>query len=121
MPTTILDNETYPEALQRRYAEETKAEKQAEIIRMANEACQPHQILNTDLVFLERFFNLAFTAGAAHEREKIEAQLKAIRPQGKSCLPMVLEAVLAERDKALEAAITIGGEFSVEFEKVYLK
>ena len=69
MPTTILDNETYPEALQRRYAEETKAEKQAEIIRMANEACQLHQILNTDLVFLERFFNLAFAAGAAHERE----------------------------------------------------
>ena len=70
MPTTILDNETYPEALQRRYAEETKAEKQAEIIRMAEKACAPHQILNTDLVFLERFFNLAFAAGAAHEREK---------------------------------------------------
>ena len=69
MPTTILDNETYPEALQRRYAEEIKAEKQAEIIRMANEACQPHQILNTDLEFLERFFHLAFAAGAAHERE----------------------------------------------------
>ena len=69
MPTTILDNETYPEALQRRYAEETKAEKQAEIIRMAEKACAPHQILNTDLVFLERFFNLAFAAGAAHERE----------------------------------------------------
>ena len=65
MPTTILDNETYPEALQRRYAEETKAEKQAEIIRMAREACSPHQVLNTDLVFLERFAALV----AAHERE----------------------------------------------------
>ena len=42
---------------------------QDEIIRMANEACQPHQILNTDLEFLERFFHLAFAAGAAHERE----------------------------------------------------
>lgn len=70
MPTTILDNESYLEALQRRYAEETKAEKQLEITRIANEACSPNQILNTDLVFLERFFNLAFEAGAAHEREQ---------------------------------------------------
>ena len=41
-----------------------------EIIRMAEKACAPHQILNTDLVFLERFFNLAFAAGAAHERNR---------------------------------------------------
>lgn len=36
-----------------------------EIIRMAREACSPHQVLNTDLVFLERFAALV----AAHERE----------------------------------------------------
>ena len=34
---------------------------------------------------------------------------------------LVKAAVLAERDKALEAARTVGGEFFVEFEKVYLK
>jgi len=89
MPTTILDNETYPEALQRRYAEEIKAEKQAEIIRMANEACQPHQILNTDLEFLERFFNLAFAAGAAHEREKWE-----------QALPIAMDAMMLQEREA---------------------
>lgn len=39
---------------------------QDEIIRMANEACQPHQILNTDLEFLIRFAALV----AAHERKQ---------------------------------------------------
>jgi len=38
---------------------------QDEIIRMAREACSPHQVLNTDLVFLERFAALV----AANERE----------------------------------------------------
>jgi hypothetical protein len=38
---------------------------QDEIIRMAREACSPHQVLNTDLVFLERFAALV----SAHERE----------------------------------------------------
>ena len=65
MPTTILDNESYPEALQRRYTEEAKNEENMKLIQMAEEACSPHQILNTDLVFLERFAALV----AAHERE----------------------------------------------------
>ena len=65
MPTTILDNESYPEALQRRYTEEAKNEKNMTLIQMAEEACSPHQVLNTDLVFLERFAALV----AAHERE----------------------------------------------------
>lgn len=91
MPTTILDNETYLEALQRRYAEETKAEKQAEIIRTAEKACAPHQILNTDLVFLERFFNLAFAAGAAHERE---ACIEKCKPYGLTgeCVAIAIRA-----------------------------
>lgn len=58
MPTTILDNETYPEALQRRYAEEIKVEKQAEIIRMAREAGMLNindRGLYGDFVNLERF------------------------------------------------------------------
>jgi len=38
---------------------------QDEIIRMAREAFHPYQILNTDLIFLERFAALV----AAHERE----------------------------------------------------
>ena len=36
-----------------------------EIIRMAEKACSPNQILNTDPEFLERFAALV----AAHERE----------------------------------------------------
>ena len=77
MPTTILDNESYPEALQRRYEEEAKNEKNMKLIQMAGEACAPHQILNTDLVFLERFAALV----AAHEREacaKVCDELKAM-------------------------------------------
>ena len=35
---------------------------QDEIIRMAREACSPHQVLNTDLVFLERFAALVAEA-----------------------------------------------------------
>ena len=89
MPTTIPYNESYLEALQRRYAEETKVEKQAEIIRMAEKACAPHQILNTDLVFLERFFNLAFAAGAAHEREKWE-----------QALPIAMDAMMLQEREA---------------------
>ena len=66
MPTTILDNESYPEALQRRYTEEAKNEENMKLIQMAEEACSPHQILNTDLVFLERFAALV----AAHVTEE---------------------------------------------------
>ena len=38
MPTTILDNETYPEALHRRYAEESRIDRKIEIIAMAKTA-----------------------------------------------------------------------------------
>ena len=38
MTTTILDGETYPEALQRRYAEEAAIEKRINIIELAKEA-----------------------------------------------------------------------------------
>ena len=98
MPTTILDNETYPEALQRRYAEETKAEKQAEIIRMAEKACAPHQILNTDLVFLERFFNLAFAAGAAHEREACAKLAERFEPDEKCIYVEYASAAIRARN-----------------------
>ena len=69
MPTTILDNETYPEALQRRYAEETKAEKQAEIIRMAREAGWQYADGDDGYKPLWRFAALV----AAHEREQLLA------------------------------------------------
>ena len=47
---------------------------QDEIIRMAEKACSPNQILNTDPEFLERFAALV----AAHEREKcFDAAMKA--------------------------------------------
>ena len=76
MPTTILDNESYPEALQRRYEEETKAEKLMatdEIIRMAREAGMDIDdeasgfgaIITAEPLDLERFAALV----AAHERE----------------------------------------------------
>lgn len=39
-----------------------------EIIRMAREAFHPYQILNTDLIFLERFAAIV----AAHERENVQ-------------------------------------------------
>lgn len=35
MPTTILDGESYPDALQRRYAEEAEAEKRIRVIEQA--------------------------------------------------------------------------------------
>ena len=108
MPTTILDNETYPEALQRRYAEETKAEKQAEIIRMAEKACAPHQILNTDLVFLERFFNLAFAAGAAHEREACAKVCE--QGTGEAVQTATLEILLRERKRIAKAIRTRGAK-----------
>ena len=66
MPTTILDNESYLEALQRRYVEESKNEENMKLIQMAEEACSLNQTLNTDLEFLKRFAALV----AAHEREK---------------------------------------------------
>lgn len=37
MPTTILDGETYPEALQRRYYEESKLEKQMKLWHMKDD------------------------------------------------------------------------------------
>ena len=70
MPTTILDGETYTDALQRRYSEEVKTDKRMNIIELAKEACAPNQTFNSDPEWVERFFNLAFAAGAAHERDK---------------------------------------------------
>ena len=70
MPTTILDGETYTDALQRRYSEEVKTDKRMNIIELAKKACAPNQTFNSDPEWVERFFNLAFAAGAAHERDK---------------------------------------------------
>ena len=48
MPTTILDNETYPEALQRRYAEEAKAEERmtTKLEQAARQALEALEALN---------------------------------------------------------------------------
>ena len=40
------------------------------IIELAKKACAPNQTFNSDPEWVERFFNLAFAAGAAHERDK---------------------------------------------------
>ena len=68
MPTTILDGETYEQALHRRFTEEAKViEKmqQDEIIRMARLACAPNQTFNSDEEWVKRFAAIV----AAHERE----------------------------------------------------
>jgi len=53
--TTILDGETYPEALQRRYAEEAAIEKRINIIELVKEAgAEPNYIL-LKCEALERF------------------------------------------------------------------
>ena len=44
---------------------------QDEITSMAQDACSPHQVLNSDPEFLKRFFKLAFSAGASNERSII--------------------------------------------------
>lgn len=55
MTTTILDGETYPEALQRRYAEEAAIEKRINIIELVKEAgAEPNYIL-LKCEALERF------------------------------------------------------------------
>ena len=40
-----------------------------DIIHMALEACSPHQVLNTDLVFLKRFAAIVSAHAQAEERE----------------------------------------------------
>ena len=72
MPTTILDNESYLEALQRRYVEESKNEENMKLIQMAEEACSINQTLNTDEEWVKRFAALV----AAHEAEKWKAENK---------------------------------------------
>ena len=81
MPTTILDGETYEQALHRRFTEEAKViEKmqQDEIIRMAIDAGLGEYLHldgwrftpdGDDIKSLERFYELAYATGAAHERE----------------------------------------------------
>lgn len=46
-----------------------KPEGLADVVRLAKKACAPNQTFNSDPEWVERFFNLAFAAGAAHERE----------------------------------------------------
>lgn len=81
MPTTILDGETYEQARHRRFTEEAKViEKmqQDEIIRMAIDAGLGEYLHldswrftpdGDDIKSLERFYELAYATGAAHERE----------------------------------------------------
>jgi len=40
------------------------------IDELAKKACAPNQTFNSDPEWVERFFNLAFAAGAANERNK---------------------------------------------------
>lgn len=65
MPTTILDNETYPEALQRRCAEESRIDRKIEIIAMAKSAGFFEFNVEGWSKEFERFAALV----AAHERE----------------------------------------------------
>ena len=89
MPTTILDNETYPEALHRRYAEESRIDRKIEIIAMAKTAGFFEFNVEGWVKEFERFAALV----AAHERE--------------ACAK-VCDAVLGENN--VSAAIRARGE-----------
>lgn len=69
MPTTIIDSESYPEALQRRYAEELKNDKKIIIKALARKAGFFEFNIEGWLVEFEEFVNLV-RADALEEAAK---------------------------------------------------
>ena len=62
MPTTILDGETYRDALQRRYSEEAEKEEQMNIVKLTDQAGSYTSVINGNTCFtygqLRRFVEL---------------------------------------------------------------
>ena len=89
------------------------------IIELAKKACAPNQTFNSDPEWVERFFNLAFAAGAAHERNKyldklaeaIDISVKAEREAcAKVCLQTGIKHPQQTGQEACAAAIRARGE-----------
>ena len=94
MPTTILDSESYLEALQRRYVEESKNEDNMKLIQMAEEACAPSSWAFQRLlpVFLRR------EAPTVSRRGQNARSWRPTRYPQLSSLPDFVHAVNADSD-----------------------